>query len=697
MAEQNPSPDATAISLLRAGRSADAIAYITRLSALSRNTQSMQRVLAAALSHQGRFAEAARVIESAARPSDAEPATVALAAKMALDQRRFDQAYASYSRIVTMQPASAQSWTGLFDSAAKVNSLQDAMLLFERYGSSAIAHDSIPLAIRIDAAYIHLKRYDAALAYVTRLAARHPQDGTARRLFIRRSVELAPMTANPSAFSMFNPERETLTGELVDAGLALPQIFSSAQQVTLWRTRVMSEVQAYTIWVHSQPRDAGSASGPAQAALQLLTRVPFFMAYHGLDDLPFQRAWGNFIESIVDVQTPPELTPSDSESKGAADTGSRPRLRLGIVSAHLRDCTVGNYFAAWFDGLTSALFEVNLYSIDKQDGYTARLAQRAQSHKHFPNGMNSYESMKQAIQADENDVLLYPEVGMEPLVIALAATRMALHQVAAWGHPVTTGLSTIDYFVSAEAAEPENAQTHYTERLITLPGMGTCFPEPPPAKAMSRSTLDVSDDQSLLLCAQSIFKWSPKFVAVVGQILKARPKTILVYFAIHRTTPPQVFAQMLSDAWAPLGVDVAHRTRALGEMPREEFLAHLGLCDVALDTFGFSGGQTSIDSISANVPVVTLPGVYMRGRQTAAMLTTIGVDELIARDETHYQELAFQLIDEPSRRAALREKIKLNRVTLFNDQRAATALTQWLSTLRSAPPTTSQASARTHI
>ncbi len=683
MAQPTPSPDAIAIGLLRMGRSADALCYVRSLSATLRNTQSMQRLFAAALAHQGRLTDAASAIEAAASAHDAELATVALAAKMALDQRRFTQAYVSYSRLVAMHPAVLQFWIGLFDSGAKVNALPDAMLLFERYGSSVNSTDSIPLAIRVDAALIHLQRYDTALAHAKQLVFKHAEDSTARRLFVRRSVELAPMTANPSVFAAFDPQQETLNGELVDAGLALPQIFSSEQQVAVWRSRVLSEVHAFTAWVRSQPSDAETAS---ETLLQLLTRVPFFMAYHGLDDLPFQRAWAGFIESIVEVRSHPELQTLNVDSKDAPTASYHSRLRLGIVSAHVRECTVGNYFAAWFSGLTNGQFEVNLYSIGKQDQFTERLAQRTDGHKHFVNGMGSYGSLKRAIHADDNDVLLYPEIGMEPLVLALAATRIAPIQIAAWGHPVTTGLSTVDYFVSAEAAEPANAQTHYTERLITLPGMGTCFPQPPHAKAISRTALGVSDDKPILLCAQSIFKWSPAFVAAVGQILKARPNAILMYFAIHRTTPPQVFAKMLGDAWAPLGIDAAQRTRVLGEMPREDFLSHLAVCDVALDTFGFSGGQTSIDTLSANVPVVTLPGAFMRGRQTAAMLATIGVDELVARDEAHYQEIVLHLIDDAFARSALREKIERNKLSLFSDQRAVIALTQWLSTMRAAPP-----------
>jgi predicted O-linked N-acetylglucosamine transferase (SPINDLY family) len=124
----------------------------------------------------------------------------------------------------------------------------------------------------------------------------------------------------------------------------------------------------------------------------------------------------------------------------------------------------------------------------------------------------------------------------------------------------------------------------------------------------------------------------------------------------------------------------------LGEMPRDGFLSHIAVCDVALDTFGFSGGQTSVDTLSANVPVVTLPGTFMRGRQTAAMLTLISVEELIARDKPHYVELALRLVDDASSRTQLREKISRNKSLLFADRRPVIALTQWLSTLPVAPP-----------
>jgi CRISPR-associated protein Csy1 len=57
-------------------------------------------------------------------------------------------------------------------------------------------------------------------------------------------------------------------------------------------------------------------------------------------------------------------------------------------------------------------------------------------------------------------------------------------------------------------------------------------------------------------------------------------------------------------------------------------------CDVMLDSVHWSGGNTSIDAIAAALPVVTLPGTLMRGRQSAAMLAALQLPQLIAGELT---------------------------------------------------------------
>jgi predicted O-linked N-acetylglucosamine transferase (SPINDLY family) len=67
----------------------------------------------------------------------------------------------------------------------------------------------------------------------------------------------------------------------------------------------------------------------------------------------------------------------------------------------------------------------------------------------------------------EVDVLIYPDLGMEPLSWYLSFARLAPVQMAWWGHPVTTGLPSIDYFISLHDEAP-HAQQHYSEQLIRM-------------------------------------------------------------------------------------------------------------------------------------------------------------------------------------------------------------------------------------
>jgi protein O-GlcNAc transferase len=79
-----------------------------------------------------------------------------------------------------------------------------------------------------------------------------------------------------------------------------------------------------------------------------------------------------------------------------------------------------------------------------------------------------------ALAEDAPDVIFYPEIGMSSLCYFLAAHRLAPLQVASWGHPISTGLATIDLFLSGDLIEAADADQHYRERLIRLPGSGCC-------------------------------------------------------------------------------------------------------------------------------------------------------------------------------------------------------------------------------
>src|SRR4029077_3651576 len=83
------------------------------------------------------------------------------------------------------------------------------------------------------------------------------------------------------------------------------------------------------------------------------------------------------------------------------------------------------------------------------------------------------ERARSAIAALELDVLFYQDIGMETFTYFLAFSRLAPVQCTFFGHPDTTGIANMDYFVSSTLFEPADGPAHYSEELVALHGLGT--------------------------------------------------------------------------------------------------------------------------------------------------------------------------------------------------------------------------------
>ena len=100
---------------------------------------------------------------------------------------------------------------------------------------------------------------------------------------------------------------------------------------------------------------------------------------------------------------------------------------------------------------------------------------------------------------------------MAPMTTKLACLRLAPTQVAAWGHPETTGLPTIDYYLSADDFEPPDAQANYREKIVALPHLGCTYGRQNVSGVVpDLEMLDVAQDAPLLLCPGTPFKYAPR-------------------------------------------------------------------------------------------------------------------------------------------------------------------------------------------
>jgi CRISPR-associated protein Csy1 len=114
------------------------------------------------------------------------------------------------------------------------------------------------------------------------------------------------------------------------------------------------------------------------------------------------------------------------------------------------------------------------------------------------------------------------------------------------------------------------------------------------------------------------------------------------------------------------GVSARERLIVLPPFPHEDYLRINLVCDAMVDTLHWSGGNTSLDALACGLPVVTLPGAYMRGRQSAAMLRLVGAPELIAQDPDDYLRISTDLVDDGASRAAIANTIRNGLDALFD-------------------------------
>jgi hypothetical protein len=665
-----------ALQLIKRGEPAAACTLLTPLTTAPSPDASALRLHAAALAQLGNFPEALRIIEIAMRNTLPEPATRALAARIFEDAQRWNEAFEQYAWLAHTQTSQVAFLRGAWRvaRAASQQGFEQRALLLTRELDVDISTDTT-LAWVVTAAMLKQPPTETTIREINsiceRTFAQTNRDPSARWLRVKRAVECAPEQA--LALMQDITVDMPASADDVNVMLALPQQFTQAEQISAWRRRYQTGLRTLAQLPH--------------VSADWLQSTAFYLSYHGRDDTELQRLRGDLLQKMMSP-----ILGAVIASASVRTTVDRQFPRIAFVSKHIRDCTVGHYFQRLITDLNppdQKQFEVWVYVCNKPDALTEVIAARVDSLQVIaltPNADNDVatsQSIAARIAHDQIDVLIYPEIGMEPLIEKLAAMRLAPTQCALWGHPVTTGLPSIDIFFSAALMEPDGAEKHYREQLQRLPGLGTNYPQPPVPERNDRAELGLPMGMPLVACTQSSFKWSPDFMRAVAEIFSKQPTAKLLYFINREPASAYVFERTLRSAFAERNINFDQRTHRVAEMSRTRFLSMLAHCDLALDTFGFSGGNTSLDALSVGLPVLTLPGEFMRGRQTMAMLQTINVTELIAADHNDYVARAVQLIEQvaDTTMSALREKIMHNTHRLFNDPAPIIALREHLKKL----------------
>ena len=340
---------------------------------------------------------------------------------------------------------------------------------------------------------------------------------------------------------------------------------------------------------------------------------------------------------------------------------------MGIASTFLHDHSIGRVMRGLFARIDRTRFTVHGFAFQSGEDAVLR-AMKADADEWVTLGRD-YRAARERMAAAELDVLLYPDIGMDPLTYFLAFARLAPVQCTTWGHPVTSGVPALDYFISTEHFEPADGERHYSERLVrladvALPGYYYRPQMPPPAPAPG-----FDRGRRVYFCPQMLFKLHPDFDAILADILRRDPggEVVITHkgaYDAHRLARLQ--ARLQRNA-----ADVYPRMVFLLRTPGAEgYWQRLRACDVVLDTVHYCGGNTSLEAISAGAPVVTLPSGLQRGRHTYGFFRKMGFTETVASSPEDYATLAVRIATDRDFARHVRETQGARAAALYEDESA---------------------------
>jgi predicted O-linked N-acetylglucosamine transferase (SPINDLY family) len=411
------------------------------------------------------------------------------------------------------------------------------------------------------------------------------------------------------------------------------------------------------------------------AALAVGGSQPFYLAYQGRDDLALQVLYGDLAGGLMAERYPDFVKPlARRDRAGDGDGGGRP-LRVGFAAGHIgRHSAVNVSLRGWADAFDPGTVELFCYHTGgRSDDETERFAGLS---REFRRGLGGVENWAETIRDDGLDALIYGDVGMDPMVARLAALRLAPVQAMSTGHPVTTGLATVDLYLSSALMEPEDGQDHYRERLVRLPNLSYAYrPLDPPVVPLERSDIGLPEDAPVYWCCQSLFKYLPSDDELFVRIARRVPDALFLF--IDYMPAPRValiFRQRLAAAFAKAGLNADRHCRFLPQMDHARFDAVAGLTDVFLDNPSWSGHNTALEALPHGLPIVTLPGGLMRQRHSAGILAMIGLTGTVAGCRDEYVEIAARLGLDRRARNELRRAVGQAAGKAFHDASPVRAL-----------------------
>ncbi len=560
------------------------------------------------------------------------------------------------------------------------NNLGNALTEIGRY---ELSFDAFKQAIKINSQYIdayinfgnslkRAKQYTTAIQCYERALSMNHSNGKIYNLLGETYYDIGNLDLSKENFGKaceLAPHNDALRIALAIS--QIPKVAKSAMELNDSRVNFANQLKILKDLSKDIHTDVELVS-------KLISRHPFHLAYQEENNKDLIAQFGLIcieqakkIQSVINTQI--------------FRANKSQKIQLGIISSYFCDHPVWHAITKGLvENLDSNLFEIHIFNAAGSEDQETVLAQ--QKSRSYLRHAGSNEGLINAIIQRNLDVLLYPEIGMNPTIKTLACLRLAPLQIASWGHPETTGLPTIDFFISGKAFEPNGYPENYSEHIMALPNLGTYFKwEHIVAANVDINALGLDQSAPFLICAGSPSKYSPENDYVFVEIAKRLGKCQFVLFNFQSELS-SLLKTRLNQAFLDANLNPEDFIRFIPFLPKDSFYGLMLKSTLYLDTIGFSGFNTAMQAIDCELPIVTLEGKYMRGRFAAGILNSMNLGNLVCKSHQEYVDRTIQLIEEKEVLHAYKKSIADAKMGLIEDMEPIKAFESFLmSTIHKNP------------
>jgi predicted O-linked N-acetylglucosamine transferase (SPINDLY family) len=351
------------------------------------------------------------------------------------------------------------------------------------------------------------------------------------------------------------------------------------------------------------------------------------------------RAWAKLHAEPLRVRIEPHTN----------DRRADRRLRVGYVSPDFRAHPVRQFLMPLLRHHEPSAVEVFLYSSVERPDFSTEEYRTLAGERFRDISRTDDLAVAALVRRDRIDVLLDLAVHGAGHRLRVFAMKPAPVQMTWLGYNGTTGLDTVDYRITDPYFDPPGTDpSDFSEAPLVLPESYWCYDaleQDLPVAPLPALT----DGHVTFGCLNSYRKVHPGALALWSRVLAEAPGSRLALLVADH---PRVRKELESAGIDPSRVDFG------GRSSRREYLERHHHVDLALDTFPFCGGTTSLDAVFMGVPVVTLTGRTTLQRAGSSIANNLGLPELVTTTEDAFVAKAVEWARDVPRLSALRASLR---------------------------------------